>query len=217
MKQNALRFAKIFSLILAVTLTLGALQFFAFNHTDHNSQRVKGFYLEDKESLDLVILGASEVYADFAPGYAYEHSGVTSYLFATQANSILSYKSQLKNILSRQDPDVIVIELNGAVYGDNETDEITKPENLHFYADNVPLDGVKLDYILHTVPDYQIEYLFPFIKYHGAWEELETSPKYRNTIAQDENRGYSYLKGILNVADIYTTSELSFNLSLIHI
>ena len=214
MKKNAIRFVKVLSLLLAVTLTLGTLQFFVFSHTDHNSQRVNGFFLEDKESLDLVILGASEVYADFAPGYAYEYSGVTSYLFATQANSILNYKSQLKNILSRQDPDLIVIELNGAVYGDNEQEEITKAENLHFYADNVPLDCVKLDYILHTVPSDQAEYLFPFIKYHGAWEELENSQLYRRTVAQDEARGYSYLKGILNVTDVFTTPELSFNSEL---
>lgn len=214
MKKNVIRCFKILSLVLAVSLTLGVLQFFIFNHTDHNSQRLKGFYLEDKESLDLVLLGASEVYADYAPGYAYAHSGVTSYLFASQANSILSYKSQLKNILSRQNPDLIVIELNGAVYGDNEADEITKAENLHFYADNVPLDTVKLDYILHTVPEDQAEYLFPFIKYHGAWEELESSPKYRRTVAQDEARGYSLLKGILNVTDIFSTPEISFNSDL---
>lgn len=212
MKKNALRTVKILSLLIAVAVTLGVLQRFVFYHADHNSQRLQGFYLEEEDSLDLVILGASEVYSDFAPGYAYANSGVTSYLFATQSNSILNYKSQLKNILSRQDPDLIVIELNAAVYGDEE--EATKPANLHNYSDNVPLDSIKLDYILNTVPEHKLEYLFPILKYHSAWEELSTSPKYRGTVEQDEKRGYNCLKGILNETGIYQSSELSFNSEL---
>lgn len=208
MKKNAIRFVKVLSLIAAVCVTILVLQNCVFAHVDHNSQRVKGFYTEEKDSLDVVILGASEVYSDFAPGYAYRYGGVTSYLFATQANSILSYKSQLKSILSRQSPELIVIELNGAV---SDEEDILKNENLHYYGDNVPLDGIKLDWVLHDVPADQLEYLFPFIKYHGAWEELETSPKYRRTIDEDGSRGYTYLKGILNETGIYRSSDISYN------
>lgn len=209
MKKNLLRSLKLLSLLLAVVAALGVLQEFVFYHTDHNSQRLKGYYLEDDTELDLVILGASEVYSDFAPGYAYQKSGVTGYLFATQSNSILNYKSQLKNILSRQKPGLIVIELNAAVYGDEE--EATKSANLHNYADNVPLDGIKLDYVLHTVPEHKAEYIFPILKYHGAWDELSTSPLYRRTIEADRQRGYNYLKGILNETRVYRSSELSYN------
>ena len=212
MKKNALRIVKILSLLVAVAVTVGVLQHFVLFRADHNSQRIKGFFSEEKETLDVVILGASEVYSDFAPGYAYEHSGVTSYIFATQANSILNYKSQLKNILSRQDPDLIVIELNGAVYGDEE--EVTKEANLHNYGDNIPLDCIKLDWLMNTVTENRLEYIFPFIKYHGAWDELSESIKYRQTIDNDNKRGYNYLKGILNETAVYQSSEISYNDSL---
>lgn len=212
MKKNVLRIVKILSLALAVALTLGVLQEYVLCRADHNRERLKGFYDESKESLDVVILGASEVYSDFAPGYAYEYAGVTSYLFATQANSILNYKSQLQNILSRQNPDLIVIELNGAVYGDEE--EVTKEANLRNYVDNVPLDGIKLGWIKDNVSESFIEYLFPIMKYHGTWQDLPEQGKYIRTIVQDQTRGYNYLKGILNETAVYTSSEISFNKDL---
>ena len=212
MKKNVLRFVKVTSLLLAVIVTLGLLQAFVLLRVDHNSQRVKGFYSEEKDSLDVVILGASEVYSDFVPGYAYAHSGVTSYLFATQANSILNYKSQLKNILSRQDPDLIVIELNGAVYG-NE-DDVTDEANLHNYADNVPLDGIKLDWLFSVKPENPLEYIFPIIKYHSVWEDRSETERYQKTLSQDVRRGYNYLKGILNETAVYQSSELSYNSDL---
>ena len=212
MKKTVLRIVKIISLILALVLTIGLLQEFVLCHADHNRQRLKGFYLEDQGSLDVVYLGASEVYSDIAPGYAYEHSGVTGYLFATQSNSILNYKSQLKNILSRQDPDLIVIELNAAVYGDEE--EATKEANLHNYADNVPLDGIKMEWMFTNVAENRLEYLFPIIKFHGTWDDIPDNMKYQKTVIQDMTRGYTCLKGILNETAVYQSSEISFNKDL---
>ena len=198
-------------LVLAIGLTAGLLQEYVFCHADHNRQRIKGFYEEDEQSLDIVYLGASEVYSDIAPGYAYKNNGVTSYLFATQANSILNYKSQLKNILSRQDPDLIVIELNGAVIRDEE--EATKEANLHNYADNVPLDLTKAEWIAQNGGENAIEYLFPFVKYHGFWSDTsnDEQQKYQKTLSEDRRRGYTYLKGILNETGIFRSPQRSMN------
>lgn len=212
MKKNIFRIIRILCLILALAVSVGLLQEFLLCHADHNRQRLKGFYHEDSESLDVVFLGASEVYSDFAPGYAYSHSGLTSYLFATQSNSILNYKSQLKNILSRQKPDLIVIELNGAVYGDEA--EATKEANLRNYSDNVPLDFTKFEWVSENVSENQPEYLFPFLKYHALWSDLESEMKYRKTILNDTFRGYSYLKGILNETTIFHSDQRSMNSAL---
>lgn len=214
MKRRIFRLIRVVCLILAVLLTVGLLQEYVFCHADHNRQRIKGFYEEDKNSLDIVYLGASEVYSDIAPGHAYEKNGVTSYLFATQANSILNYKSQLKNILSRQDPDLIVIELNGAVYGDEE--EVTKEPNLRNYADNVPLDLTKAEWIMENGGKNTAEYLFPFIKYHGVWSDTKNKREqvYKKTIIQDQQRGYNYLKGVLNETNIFRNTQRSMNESL---
>ena len=212
MKRYLLRAVKLLCFALAVALCVGVLQENLLCHADHNRQRVKGFYEEDKQSLDVVYMGASEVYSDIAPGYAYERDGVTSYIFATQANSILNYKSQLKNVLSRQNPSMIVIELNGAVYGDEE--EVTKEANLHNYGDNVPLDITKLEWVAQNIRDNKAEYLFPIIKYHGVWTDLSADQKYRRTIRNDQIRGYNYLKGMLNWPIVFRSPKPSLNSKL---
>lgn len=214
MKRKLLWAAGLLCVIAAVGVTVGLLQEYVFCHADHNRQRLKGFYEEEPQSLDIVYLGASEVYSDIAPGYAYAHSGVTGYLFATQANSILNYKSQLKNVLSRQDPALIVIELNGALYGDEK--EVHKEANLRNYADNVPLDFTKLEWISRNARENFAEYLFPFIKYHGVWGD-DSDPdrhKYLKTIIGDQLRGYNYLKGILNETAMFRNTQRSMNESL---
>lgn len=209
MKGKMLRCVKILCLVLASAVTIGLLQEFVLCHADHNRQRVKGFFEEESDSLDVVLMGASEVYSDFAPGYAYDRNKVTSYLFATQSNSILNYKSQLKNILSRQKPGLIVIELNGALYGDEE--ELYKEANLRNYADNVPLDGVKLEWMAQHAGGNWQEYLFPIIKYHNIWQDFPDEMKYQKTVFGDKLRGYGYLKGILNETAVFKSSQRTLN------
>lgn len=211
MKGKVLRAVKLGCLALALVLTLGVLQEFVLCHADHNRQRVKGYFAEQKDSLDVVFMGASEVYSDIAPGYAYSSSGVTSYLFATQANSILNYKAQLKNILHTQSPKLIVIELNGALYGEREKDEITKESNLRNYVDNAPLDGVKLEWMAKNAGGSFSEYLFPLMKYHGTWSDVPGNMLYIQTIMQDRLRGYGYLKGILNETAVFKKTQQSYN------
>ena len=209
MKRSLVRIVKILSIIIVAAVLIAVLQEYVLCHADHNRQRLKGFYEEEKNSLDVVYLGASEVYSDISPAYAYDVAGVTGYLFATQSNSILNYKSQLKNILDRQTPQLIVIELNGAVYGDEEED--TKEANLRNYADNVPLDRIKLEWMAENVQENHIEYLFPFLKFHGVWSDFPEELKYQKTIINDQLRGYNYLKGILNETGIFQSTQRSMN------
>ena len=208
-KLYILRTVKLLALFILVAVTAGFLQEYVLCHADHNRERLKGFYLEENNSLDVVFLGASEVYSDFSPGYAYDKHGVTSYLFSTQANSMLNYKAQLKNVLSRQNPDLIVIELNGALY-DNDG-ETTKEANLRNYSDNVPMDLIKAEWIYENIGDDFLEYAFPILKYHNTWQDIPGNMLYQKTVAEDRLRGYSYLKGILNEAAVFKSTQRSMN------
>ena len=83
MKKYLLRTVKLISLLLIVSLFTLFLQNFVLCHIDHNKLRIDGFYLEDENSLDVVLTGASELYTGFSPGLAYEKFGFTSYPYAT--------------------------------------------------------------------------------------------------------------------------------------
>ena len=190
------RTVSLLSLFLAVLFSVGLLQEYFLANFDHNTIRMEGFYLEEENSLDVVFLGASDVYQGFSSGLAYDEFGFTSYPLTVGANSIALYKSQLKEVLAHQSPQLIVVEINGALYGDSEYYQ--KTSTLHYYLDSVPFSQNKLDTIQEVVPeDLQSQFYFPFLQYHGAWKDLRGHWKYIQEHFAMQQRGYSLLKGCI--------------------
>jgi len=112
-----LRFLKMLALLIPLAALVLVSQSTLFYHSDHDGERVRGFYSEPPHSLDVVVLGASEVYSGFSSAYAYDYSGLTSYIYSYGSNPGTLYLSQLREILARQNPQLIVIEINGFLQG----------------------------------------------------------------------------------------------------
>lgn len=200
------------SLLLAVVLCVGVLQEYVLCHADHNRERVKGFYLEDKDSVDVVFIGSSEVYAGFSSCYAYEKFGFTSYPVATQSNVVQSFKAQIKSAIKEQHPKLIVVEVNGALYGNDEN--LEKEVNLRNYVDNIPFNSDKAELISEYVTENQLEYYLPIIKYHSVWNDFPKDLKWNLSIMQSTVRGHNYLKGAKSKSQIYTTDAKIYNSKL---
>ena len=110
-----MRLCKLLCLLLCLVL-LSGLAVDCFRYYDYNVMRLEGFYSEPKNSLDVVFLGASDVFTDFSSGLAYDQFGFTSYPFAQDANPGIIYQSQLREVINRQNPQKIVVEINGFLY-----------------------------------------------------------------------------------------------------
>ena len=213
MKARLLRFSKVLTLLLAVLFSTLLLQEYVLCSTDHNRERVKGFYLEDKDSVDVVLIGASEVYSDFAPGYAYERHGVTGYLFATQANSILTTKLQIQETLKHQSPKLILVELNSVLYANDKNQ--AKEANIRHLVDHLPLNADKLAFLGELSPEHPEEYLMPIIKYHDVWKNIPQDMELAGTIIANQSRGYNYLKGIKNETHVFKARQRKMNDDLV--
>lgn len=211
-KKHILRAIKITSLFLAVILCVGVLQEFILCHSDNNRERIKGFYLEDKDSVDVVLIGSSDIYCGFSSCYAYEKFGFTSYPIATQSNVVQNFKTQIKTAIKEQHPKLIVVELNGALYGNDEP--LEKEANFRNYVDNIPLDSDKAELISEYVTENQIEYYLPIIKYHSVWTSFPKGLGWALSIMQDRARGYNYLKGAKCKTEVYTETQKVYNSSL---
>ena len=218
MKKYLIRTVKILSLLLAILIAVGVLQEFVLAHTDHNRQRVKGFYLEDKDSLDVVFIGASEVYADYSSCYAYEKYGITSYPLASQSSTILNYKAQIQNAIKNQHPKLILCELNGVIYGSDV--QLDNDANFRNYFDNTPLDEIKVEgvntYIdsgIATIDEYGeiFEYYNPIVKYHYIWNDWPKWLHWSKGTIDSQFRGYSLLKGAKNKTQVFTTKNKIYN------
>ena len=104
------RTAKIICLLLTVTLTLAFLQTYVLRKLDHNMTRLDGYYRQEQGELDVVLLGASEVYTGFSSCRAYEKYGFTSYPVASESLTTDGMMLALKEIVRTQKPKLLLIE-----------------------------------------------------------------------------------------------------------
>ncbi|MGN0267791.1 MAG: hypothetical protein ACI4D7_08950 [Lachnospiraceae bacterium] len=150
--------------------------------------------MEPENSLDVVVIGASETYTAIAPGMLWEDYGFTSYLYAVSGGPISLVKSQIIEIRKRQDPKLIVVEINGAVPRFDTYQ--TRESSLRSYIDNIPWSDNKIQTIREVVPkEEQMTYFVPFLKYHSNWKCLDSC--FANSFLEAKMRmnGCSLLKG----------------------
>ena len=65
-----------------------------------DTPRIQGFYMEQEDSLDMVLIGSSENYAGYSPVLAYEEYGFTSYPYVLSATDFSLFEIQLDEIRS---------------------------------------------------------------------------------------------------------------------
>lgn len=158
---------------------------------DHNNIRVSGFFMEEKNSLDVVLLGASEAYSGYSPVRAYQNEGITGYVVAVEDNPVKLYPSELEEIRAYQKPQMIMIEISSA-----SSERKLKPNvfdaTLRKYSDSVPVSMNKID----TVSKFGLEgdkisYFLPFVMYHGKMPGLDLVKEQFSLY----KRGYTFTKG----------------------
>ncbi|MCR4711804.1 MAG: hypothetical protein K5707_05840, partial [Clostridia bacterium] len=65
-KKYVKRTIGILSLVLCLAIGFFLAQTFWLRQIDNNDMRLRGLYLEDPDSLEMIVLGSSEVYNDYA-------------------------------------------------------------------------------------------------------------------------------------------------------
>ncbi len=162
MKRNVTRTIKLTALILPVVILLLLIPY----NSKIETLRIRGFYKEEPDSLDVVMLGSSEVLADFAPGLAYAEYGFTSYNYGISQNFIDLFQPQMEEIRRHQSPGLIVVDINAAMYvsRNNRYDSIFRT-----YIEGVPLSENKIRTIREfPYREQPLSYYIPFIMYHGS-------------------------------------------------
>lgn len=203
MKKIIKRTIAISSILLIISLILGFLQENVFCLNDPNAWRVRGFYLEDKDSLDVVLIGASDVFSGFSAGLAYDEFGFTSYPFATDSASVEIWKSQINEIMRTQHPKCIVVEINGALY--QEDNRLYDDASLRKYLDGIPFSINKLETLANVkLKDDYFEYVFPFIKYHS---EYGSSSRNLRENLYYKKQGYAKLRGFATYTAIFDNTN----------
>ena len=201
MKKKILIFISRTLKLMALVLPLACLIHFGqeklFYYEDYNTRRIEQFYEEEENSLDVVVVGASETFAGFAPGYAYEMYGFTSYLYAQDSNTGSVYKASVKEIMNHQDPQVILVDIYGFLSGEGW--EFIDETRVRMFVESIPFSLNKVQTILEHPLEHKISYFVPFVKYHG---ELATAQQ-RLAKLDEAEKEYPNLKGIITQTVAY--------------
>ena len=143
-----------------------------FRHKSRYRRMVSTFLSEPCNSYDVIALGSSHLYCSFNPNELYRKYKIRSFALATrQQPPAISY-GYLKMAMERHHPSVVLLETfmfagsgGSAPVGDGVA---------HDSLDPVPLGFEKIGMIKSVKHEGAIEdYLFPFIKYHSRWKELQ--------------------------------------------
>lgn len=194
-RKNILRasaFSIIFVMILSFVTTF-------FKMTDSiNIATIEGFYKEPKNSIDVMMIGASEVYADYSATTAWKDYGYTSYSLGVSGVPGSLYKSMLRESLTRQHPKLVVFEVNGFLQKDSYYDRTAQ---LHSWIDNIHDEVNKADTIAEVVPkEEQDNFINPLKLYHNNWKNMDRCMNSFTTRVGMKFSDVSYMKGFSSIA-----------------
>lgn len=190
-KVTWLRILKALALLVPVIAFVFVSQFYVLFLSNHGVESMRLFYKEEPDSLDVVLIGASEVYAGFSPLYAYQEYGLTSYLYSYPTDPCTVYLAQLKEVVRTQHPQYVFIEMQGFLGGD-----VSNPEgDMAAYLENIPLSRHKLELLKQVSPESRLSCLMPFVRYHGQWSASMEKFKENLDFRIVASRGRSMLKG----------------------
>ena len=187
-------------LIYAAALTILTIVFTAFFSVPEarDVTGMYGFYLEEENSMDVILIGASPVHTGFYSPLAYEEQGFTSYAVSTGALSGRLYPSAFRETLETQDPDLFVVDLSGFCEPDQ-----TEAALLRRWLDSIKKGPNRDQSILEYVPEEDwITYRFPILVYHSNWSRPRGCWNALTDKIAQKQRGYSVTKNFCTYTDI---------------
>lgn len=163
---------------------------------------IQGYTKEKTNSIDVLFVGDSDIYAGISPMEIYKDTGITSFDYSSAAAANLLMYYMMRRALKYQSPKVVVMDLS-SVFGYKEGEA-----NTHRAIDPTPLDKLKLEFIndkgYHFDIGNKLTYIFPFLRFHDRWDEISSNDFTKNRY---QNITYNSLKGF----DFNTTVQAATN------
>ena len=174
-----------------------------------------------KDQIDVLFIGSSHVINAMNPAALYGEYGITSYNMGGHGSVMQATYWELIEALQYCKPKCVVVDTFlmqkdyqylDVMYEDSSDEERqTSIDQLHLNMDVWPLDKLKIAAVKDLIKDEDIqkEFLFPFIKYHGRWDELDGNDYKAVTGNADRNElfGAEMRYGIELTPGIYPNPE----------
>lgn len=189
----------IVALVAVLIASLGFMNRFLCIPVTPNQSKVINLHKEPADSIDVLLIGSSATYTNFASAYAYELNGFTSYPYALAGSTCTMWKPALQDALRTQDPKLVVID---AFTGGYEPIEIkTRSNQAYTVMAHMPFSDEKVEIareLSASIDDSStLSYIIPFLRYHIRVPSNLLKIKDR---IEMERYGASPLRGIQNMS-----------------
>lgn len=158
-------------------------------------ERFMGFYAEENNTIDMVMIGSSPVHPYWGGVLAYNEYGFTSYPLSTNNQNPAVMKYIIREAEKTQSPRLYVCEVRMFTYTqeyfDNKGDSIIRnvTDNLKYSANRVNL----INDIISSKGGSRLPYYFDIMKYHSNWKNCLNA----EFLKQGDYEEKSNLKGFL--------------------
>ncbi len=199
--MNRKEACKAISFILIFVLLLTGVSYIVRTNGDVKD-RFAGFYAEEKDSIDVLMCGASTVGTTFSPGYMWGEYGFTSYPISSNAQRPKAIKYLLEEAYKYQSPEVVVIELRMFTYEDEEM----KNDEAHIreVTDNMRYSLHRLKTVEEMTDGVEsfedkLSYYFDIIKYHSNWGMFFQTEEWQKITYRkaDLHKGFEHPENIM--------------------
>ena len=135
------------------------------------SRRIKGIYNEPKNTIDVAMLGNSDIYSGISTMKLWNDAGISSYHISNPSQTVWVSYYMAKEFYKRQQPKLVIIDADYVFQTKDSRNDIRKTVDCMKFGVN------KLSIIAN--PDVRVSksaritYLFPLLRYHSRWSELE--------------------------------------------
>lgn len=209
MKQNIFNIFKI-ALFFCIFIILYSFLTYLKKPSSVDLDNISGFYAEKENSLDVMYIGGSASFVFYEPLVAYQNYGIASYLFSANAIQAELYEFMLKEIYTKQDPKLIVIDARAFEYRDRKPPSSVSYRNV---LTGIPLNKNKYNFIKENVPKYINDttesYYFDLKIYHTNQEIPSAKKAVKMMINKNNNslKGFYFVPKALNVQKFDSTTS----------
>ena len=161
-----------------------------------HSTIISEFYNEPKNTLDVIFVGESGIYKGVSPMRVWEKYKITSYDYGSPTAKLYNNYYCIKEALKYQKPKVIVLNTDQLFHN-----EKIKEGHKRLLYDAMKLNKNKVKAIMDPVQNNsrseQVSFIFPILRYHSRWTELEDEDFSKNKGKYDNIfKGYWLVKEI---------------------
>ncbi len=158
--------------------------------TAKNSASKMTSFFDKKEDYDVLFVGISHMKYGIYPMELWQDYGIASFNLGEAGTRMPTNYWILRNALDYVSPELVVIDSRKI-----DVDEMTYETYVNAVFDEMPLTRTKYEAavdLFHTW-ELRMEFLFPFLKYHGRWTELNKNDFL--TTEYQLNRGADFYEG----------------------